>query len=144
MIHPVHHLLVCLQVGLVVALVLTHTWLAHGMWLLLELAGIVLGVWAVAAMRLGQLRIHPEVAGHAELRTSGPYAWVRHPMYTALLLAMAGVTLDRPTPVRLGLFAALAGVLVIKLLREERLLRKKFPGYAAYASRTPRLIPFVW
>lgn len=144
-IRPEHHLLVWLQLGLFLALIWTHTWLARGIpWRLLELAGVLFGLWALAVMGLGQLRIHPEVADHAALRTHGPYRWVRHPMYTSVLTVAGALTLDAPSFLRAGLFAALAAVLVIKLGREEIMLAEKFPDYAAYARRTKRMLPGLW
>lgn len=76
------------------------------------------------------------------LRTGGPYRWVRHPMYLGLLalgFGTAGIDL-RALPPALGLAAALIGKVVI----EERMLRRTYPEYKAYASRSWRLIPFVW
>ena len=82
------------------------------------------------------------VEGH-ELITSGPYARIRHPIYTAMLgmlLAVAGVV---GTPLRLGL--ALAFFLIGTFLRtqmEERLLRSQFgTTFDAYRQRTGWLLP---
>ncbi len=77
--------------------------------------------------------------------SSGPYAVVRHPMYSGALVLLAA------TPLALGSFAALplvpvmAGVLAARILDEERLLASELPGYEAYRRRVPwRLVPFVW
>lgn len=144
-IHPLHHVLVLLQLGLLVGLVFSHTWLAHAWpWRVLEGLGVLLGVWALIAMKWHQLRIHPEVSDHAELRTNGPYRWIRHPMYSSLLLVATSLTLDALSFGTTVFGLGLAAVLVIKLQREEALLRLAFPDYAAYAKRTARLVPGVW
>ena len=77
--------------------------------------------------------------------TTGPYRWVRHPLYAGALPMFVC------TPLALGswwgLLAAipLVGVIIWRLLDEERFLARNLPGYAEYCRSTPyRLIPFVW
>jgi len=84
------------------------------------------------------------VRAGARLMREGPYRVLRHPMYTALLLVMAGFAATAPTVARLLLWAALCCDLVAKLSYEERLLARAFPEYAAYRESTWRLIPFVF
>lgn len=76
-----------------------------------------------------------------ELVTSGPYAYIRHPIYTGLLLALLGSALA------VSLFWALllvlaGGYFLYSARREEALLSEQFPEqYAAYRSRTGMLLP---
>jgi protein-S-isoprenylcysteine O-methyltransferase Ste14 len=82
-------------------------------------------------------------AGH-ELRTDGPYAIVRHPIYTGVLGMLLGTTLLNG----FGRWAvALAGGLVlvwVKARAEERLLVEVFPReYERYRQRTPGLVPLL-
>ncbi len=77
--------------------------------------------------------------------TTGPYRYVRHPMYSGALLYFFGV------PLMLGSLWGLAGGvvltlgLVLRALGEERVLRDGLPGYEAYMTQTPwRLVPGVW
>jgi protein-S-isoprenylcysteine O-methyltransferase Ste14 len=86
-----------------------------------------------------------EVGAEQRVIDSGPYAWVRHPMYAGALVLLTG------TPLALGSFwgmlvlAPFAAILAWRLLDEEALLLRELPGYAAYRSKTRyRLIPFVW
>jgi protein-S-isoprenylcysteine O-methyltransferase Ste14 len=73
---------------------------------------------------------------------SGPFARVRHPMYTAVLLGAAGYALLWPTLQGFGWVVILAVVLGSKARHEERLLVRRYPGYADYAARVPRrLVP---
>lgn len=116
----------------------------HPLWLLLELVGLALGVWAILVMRIGHFKIIPEVAEHATLMQRGPYRFIRHPMYSSLLIATAALALDDPSWIRGAIWIALLITLVIKLSYEESLLLQHFPDYAAYRQRTRRLIPFVW
>jgi len=81
--------------------------------------------------------------GH-ELVRSGPYAHVRHPIYTGLLTAVLGTAIASGT-VRVALaFAIIAAALVRKLRAEEALMRATFPGaYERYRAVVPALIPFA-
>ena len=103
-----------------------------------------LGVWAVAAMGIRQLRPQAEVAPHAQLRRCGPYAFIRHPMYAALLLGVAGLLIQDLSYGRAGWAGGLALVLALKIRIEERCLRERFPDYADYQRRTGRLLPGIW
>jgi len=81
--------------------------------------------------------------GH-ELVTSGPYALVRHPIYTGLLLALLGSTLALGDLRAVLAFALAAGALWHKLRIEERWMRQQFgDAYQAYSRRVAALIPFV-
>jgi len=77
--------------------------------------------------------------------STGPYAWVRHPMYSGALL-MFGLT-----PIALGsawsllLVIPLIAVFAWRLLDEERVLRRDLKGYIAYCDKVRyRLVPGVW
>ena len=107
-------------------------------------AGGVLGLWALAAMPLRQMRVVPEVHPRGRLVRSGPYRLIRHPMYSAVLLVAAVMVASDPAPFRIAMLLALAAVLAAKLLREEKLLRSAYPGYAAYQTITWRLAPWIW
>jgi len=79
-----------------------------------------------------------------ELVTTGPYAIVRHPIYTGLLLALAGSAMARGE--LRGLLAVVIATLALwrKLGLEERWMREQFGArYDAYRQRVAALIPFV-
>jgi len=75
----------------------------------------------------------------------GPYRIVRHPMYSVSLLIWLWIPLALGSFVALPVFALIIPILVLRLLNEEKMLRRDLPGYSEYCQRTPcRLIPFVW
>jgi protein-S-isoprenylcysteine O-methyltransferase Ste14 len=79
---------------------------------------------------------------HHELVTAGPYAYVRHPLYTGLIVALAGTALVSGEYGALLGWVLLTSVFRMKARREERLLEGEFgSGYAAYCRRTGRLLP---
>ncbi len=110
--------------------------------------GSLLGLWAWRSLGLTRLRIMPEPGATAQLITTGPYHWVRHPMYVGVLLLMLGVVLLSTNWLSMNwpsglLWLALLLVLDRKAAREERLLEQAFPDYARYRQRTGRFIPPV-
>jgi protein-S-isoprenylcysteine O-methyltransferase Ste14 len=81
--------------------------------------------------------------GH-ELIESGPYALVRHPIYTGLLTMLLATVVVWAKPIGFVGFALVCAVLWGKLLREERLMTAHFPdAYPDYRKRTKALIPLV-
>ena len=101
-----------------------------------------LGVWAVAYLRRG-LTPSPIPNGESPLVVRGPYRWVRHPMYTAVMLFAGGAAIRSGGWLIASLAVALGVFLVFKARWEEERLGETFPGYQAYRARTPRFVPFV-
>jgi protein-S-isoprenylcysteine O-methyltransferase Ste14 len=86
----------------------------------------------------------PRPKDDAELVEHGAYARVRHPVYGGLIVGAVGWGLVSASLVTLVLAALLAVVLDLKSRREEAWLRDRYPGYAAYAGRTRRLLPWLY
>lgn len=108
----------------------------------IALVGLGLGVIAVAALRLGPaLTPTPVPTAGARLRTDGLYRWMRHPIYTGVMLAVTGVTVRSGSLVTATLAVVTVGFFAVKARWEEQRLRERFPAYAAYAASTPRFLP---
>lgn len=107
-------------------------------------AGIALGLWALWANRPGNFNIRPVPREGGQLIQHGPYRWIRHPMYSALLLAgLAAARMADDAGGWLAL-AALALVLGVKAGVEERAMAERHPAYADYRRRTHRFVPGVY
>lgn len=76
---------------------------------------------------------------------SGPYGVVRHPMYGATVLLLAGASLLLGSWWALGLSVVLAAMMGVRAYLEEAALREELEGYADYAERVRyRMIPLLW
>jgi protein-S-isoprenylcysteine O-methyltransferase Ste14 len=111
--------------------------------LAMALAGILLVLWVMNINRFAARTIQV-VAGQTVIST-GPYRFVRHPLYSGSALLWIFTPLALGSAVSLPAFVLLVSFYVIRLLSEEKILRKDLPGYADYCARTHyHLIPFVW
>ena len=110
----------------------------------LEILGLTVGFSAVLSMRLRQVRVSPEITPHASLVTTGPYRFIRHPMYLAVLVVALALLLDHFSWLRGIAWLVLLGDIVAKLNYEEHLLVRHFPEYAEYRKKTKRLLPLVY
>jgi protein-S-isoprenylcysteine O-methyltransferase Ste14 len=116
---------------------------SRAIYVALELLGIALGLWALVTMTVRNLNILPDVRAGSQLVTHGPYRYIRHPMYSALLVVTLALLLDAFSMERLIIWGVLAGDLWIKLNYEEQLLIRHFEDYKNYQKQTKRLIPLI-
>ena len=140
----VFHLLVFAQFALVAILLLVSYHVNRG-WpaLLTASSGIAFGMWAIITM--GRFtNISPTLKADAPLQTQGPYRFVRHPMYLALIILCGAFLIDDFTAYNIALWLCLLFVLACKIYYEEQILRGRFSHYAAYSKQTKRIIPFIF
>jgi protein-S-isoprenylcysteine O-methyltransferase Ste14 len=109
----------------------------------LTLAGVAFAIWARMPLA-GNWSSDVTLKRDHELIVGGPYALVRHPIYTGILLALIG------TALAVGEWRAALAVVIValafwrKLRVEEAFMRRQFgETYARYVARVPALIPFV-
>ena len=114
-------------------------WLRIGGALLIPY-GIILAGWSIWHLRRA-LSALPAPRAHAQLVTTGPFRYLRHPIYSGLLLGAMGYALWSSQVPRLVLTGVLGLLFWYKSRYEEILLRARFPAYAAYQKRTGRLWP---
>ena len=109
---------------------------------ILMAAGAVMAVRGVRDLRQAFTPL-PRPREGAELVETGVYARVRHPIYGGIIAVAFGWGLLAASPVTVALAVLLAGLFDLKSRREEAWLVVRYPGYAAYRTRTRRLIPWI-
>ena len=109
----------------------------------LAVAGAGLAIWSRLTLGRNWSGMVTLKEGHT-LVTSGPYAHIRHPIYTAVTMLLLGLYLLFGTAGgALGLPFVVLGFW-IKLRQEEKLMLAEFPdAYPAYMARTMRLLPYL-
>ena len=145
------------RIGVLVAAVILSRGVAQG-WIprptpfpyVVQLLGVALAIFGIgfaiwARLTLGQNWGMPmTLREKPELVTAGPYAFVRHPIYTGILFAMLGTALTVGAWWFFILLIAF-GYFLISARQEEKDMLQQFPeAYPAYMARTKRLIPFVY
>jgi protein-S-isoprenylcysteine O-methyltransferase Ste14 len=105
------------------------------------IASTVFTLWA--RFSLGTMwSVAPKVKADHHLRTHGPYAVTRHPIYTGLLGMMLGATLLSGIGQWIVVFPVSLIVFEVKIRMEERLMVVTFPDeYPRYRRRVPQLVP---
>jgi protein-S-isoprenylcysteine O-methyltransferase Ste14 len=106
-------------------------------------SGLIFSIWARHALGRNWSGTVTVKQDH-ELIESGPYRWVRHPIYTGLLLGILGSAIAQDYAASFVAFGCAFLGLWWKLLREEAWMRETFgAAYTAYCARTARLVPVV-
>jgi protein-S-isoprenylcysteine O-methyltransferase Ste14 len=104
---------------------------------------IIIGLLAVVNMRLSNLNIVPALKDKHQLVTHGIYRFIRHPMYTSVLLFCLAFTLTNLHSLSLLIMLVLFIDLIFKSNIEETLLTKRFNTYHDYKNKTGRFLPFL-
>ena len=147
-----HYIPLIIAAGLIAPVlpipVLDQRFVPRGLWpptlgVIVAYAGLAICVWARFTIADNWSGVVEVKQGH-ELVVDGPYKWVRHPIYTGLLLMFVG------TALAIGEWRGVLAVALVvaafwrKLKIEEGVMRATFgAAYDRYAERTPALIPFV-
>lgn len=108
----------------------------------IQVVAALLMLWA--RLTFGRRSFHASaIPTEGGLMTRGPYKFLRHPIYAAVLyFVWTGITSHFSVlSCVLGVFTTVG--LTIRMLAEERMVAEKYPEYAEYAARTKRVIPFV-
>jgi len=131
-------------ISLIAFLIMT-PYIAKGiMWQIIELFGVVIGVWAIVVMKSSKINLAPQPRANAHLVTQGPYKIIRHPMYLAIILTLTPLIVTHYDQTRAIILGILFVNLIFKLLFEEGLLKAYFEGYSEYMKKSWRLIPWVF
>ena len=138
-------ILVTLQFTCILLIMIFTDWLKLPWWtfLLLGISGF-LAFWAMYVMKYGNFNIVPTPVDKGVMISQGPYKVIRHPMYTSIFIFAIALLAGQFDYYKFIISLVLVADLVIKMIFEEGLLLKHYPGYKDYMKKTKRVIPFVW
>jgi len=110
---------------------------------MLVFAGLSLSVWARANLGSNWSGTVALKENHSLVRT-GPYQYVRHPIYSGILLGICGIAVVIGEWRGLIGFASALAALMHKSKAEEKIMRQTFSEYEEYAGETAALVPFLF
>jgi protein-S-isoprenylcysteine O-methyltransferase Ste14 len=85
------------------------------------------------------------VEAEQKVISTGPYKYVRHPLYFGAVVMFLATPLGLGSYVAFPLFALVIPIFLLRLLNEEQVLRCELPGYVEYCQGTRyRLVPYIW
>jgi protein-S-isoprenylcysteine O-methyltransferase Ste14 len=108
----------------------------------IQILAVLLMFWArlTFGRRSFHLAANPTGGG---LVTAGPYKFLRHPIYAAVLFFVWTGVISHFDAISFALGVAVTAGLSMRMAAEERLVAEKYPEYAVYVATTKRVIPFV-
>ena len=109
----------------------------------IQILSIMLMIWA--RITFGFKSFHaPANAYKEKLVTNGPYKWLRHPIYAAVIYFSLGSIIAYPNIKTIIAVVIIIASTIVRMLLEEKSLFENFKDYDAYSKRTKRFIPFVY
>ncbi len=112
-------------------------------WWIFLLTSAAVTIWTFTHNRFGNFNIVPDIKKDAKLITTGPYRYIRHPMYSSLFFGMAGVVCYFSHRLNWLFLALLVIVLYLKASKEERLWSEHHEEYERYQKTSKYFIPFI-
>ena len=107
-----------------------------------QVLAVIINLSARVAFRKQQFRLTADPGSGALVR-NGPYRLIRHPMYAGALLFIWVSIFGHWTPLNVIIGVVVTAVVLLRISVEEKLLRERYPDYAAYALHAKRIIPFI-
>lgn len=133
-----------LMAGGIVGLIVTRTIVSKFVpAIVAQVAAFALMLWGrrTFGRRSFHLGADPTEGG---LITTGPYRFIRHPIYSAVCLFVWAAVFGSPSISTASLAVVVTVGTLMRVFAEERLLLQRFPEYEEYSRRTKRLIPFLF
>ena len=109
----------------------------------IQVLAVLLMIWARLTFGLRSFHAvaNPTSGG---LVTRGPYRWLRHPIYSAILYFVWAGIAAHPSGSSILVALLASALLGVRMVGEERLLREMYPEYAEYARDTARVLPYIF
>ncbi len=106
--------------------------------------GVFVGFYTLGFNKVGNFNISPILKPDARLITSGPYRFVRHPMYLSVVLFLLGMAVQAGESTGWVGFLVSTTAMLGKAEMEEKILLEQFPQYVEYQRQTKKLLPFIY
>jgi protein-S-isoprenylcysteine O-methyltransferase Ste14 len=108
----------------------------------IQIGAVCLMIWARLSFGLRSFHAaaNPTKGG---LITGGPYRFMRHPIYAAVIYFIWAGVLSHLSLINICLAVIATAAFTVRMLSEEHLLIETYPEYADYAAKTKRIVPFV-
>lgn len=111
--------------------------------ILIQALGVCLMIWA--RVTFGRRSFHATASPtEGGLVTTGPYRYVRHPIYTSVLIMVWAGATGNFSIANVAFCVVTSAGAWVRIRSEETLVRVRYPDYDAYAQKTKRFIPFVF
>ena len=112
--------------------------------LIVIVIGLIIGILALKINKLDNFNITPYLKDDCKLITDGIYKYIRHPMYSSVIVSMAGVLILYYNTTDLVLYIILVINMLVKMYYEEYLWKNRTSKYRSYCKNTKKLIPFIF
>jgi len=109
----------------------------------IQVLSFFLMIWARITFKSRSFHLTADTT-EGELVTSGPYRWLRHPIYAAVIYFGWACFISFPKTETLIAVIFITGGLFLRMLLEEKALIKTYPEYVEYSKQAKRLIPFIY
>ena len=123
-------------------LLITGNLFSFNLFLVAQVLAIAMMPWARRSFLTGQFNIHAEPK-EGQMISSGPYQFIRHPMYASALVIIWSGVLGHMSYLNLVCGVIVTVVISIRILIEEQYLRAHFPAYLDFSRKTKMIIPFI-
>ena len=108
------------------------------------LIAVFIGFWAIYVFRNTKINVFPYLRNGSSIIRKGPYKYVRHPMYTSVILFALSYLIDNPGWIYGIYFTGIFLVLIFKINFEEKQLAAHFENYETEFFKTYRIIPCIY
>jgi protein-S-isoprenylcysteine O-methyltransferase Ste14 len=123
-------------------LLITGNLLSINLFLVAQVLAIAMMPWARRSFQPGQFNIHAEPK-EGQMISSGPYQFIRHPMYASALIIIWSGILGHFSYLNLVIGIIVTVVISIRIMIEEQYLRTHYPAYLDFSRKTKMIIPFI-
>ena len=123
-------------------LLITGNLFSINLFLVVQVLAIALMPWARRSFQPGQFNIHAEPK-EGQMISSGPYKYIRHPMYASALVIIWSGVLGHFSYLNFVIGVIVAVVISIRIMIEEQNLRAHYPEYSDFSRKTKMIIPFI-